>query len=95
MYAKSLADPDTRIVNANGTKGPWQKVEKPVKAQPGPPSRQLYLVRLRQTEGEPHHWCLTTCDALNGDFYGNVYQVHGDAQNMEYQPNVVRITRCF
>ena len=85
---------DTRTINTDGTKGPWQKVEEPVVAQTGPASRQLYLVRLRQTEGEPYHWCLTTCDAVNGDFYGNVYQVKGDAQDMEYQPNVVRIHHC-
>lgn len=55
-----------------------------------PPSKQLYLVRHNQAEGEPLHWSLETADVEGGDLDGNVYQVSGDAEFMDYRPYQVR-----
>lgn len=47
-------------------------------------------MRHNQAAGEPFHWSLETADVEGGDLEGNVYQVSGDAEFMDYRPNPVR-----
>lgn len=47
-------------------------------------------MRHNQAPGEPFHWSLETADVEGGDLEGNVYQVSGDAEFMDYRPNPVR-----
>lgn len=92
-----LINADVRTRNSDGTKTAWKKVESPVdNKQPTSQMKQLYLVRHNQAEGEPLHWSLETADVEGGDLEGNVYQVSGDAEFMEYRPNQVRaqISSC-
>ncbi|KAF2006803.1 hypothetical protein P154DRAFT_517282 [Amniculicola lignicola CBS 123094] len=42
----------------------------------------LFVVRQKQSEGEPLHWCLVV--GREGENHGNVYQVRGDAIGMSY-----------
>lgn len=82
---------DVRTINPDGTKTAWKKVEAPpANTQPDSRTKQLYLVRHNQAEGEPFHWSLETADVEGGDLEGNVYQVSGDAEFMDYRPNQVR-----
>lgn len=82
---------DVRTHNPDGTKTAWKKVEAPPdNTQPASTCKQLYLVRHNQAEGEPFHWSLETADVEGGDLEGNVYQVSGDAEFMDYRPNQVR-----
>ncbi|KAK7698603.1 hypothetical protein SLS64_012342 [Diaporthe eres] len=77
-----------RKINPDGTKTAWKKVEAPpTNTQPDSRTKQLYLVRHNQAEGEPFHWSLETADVEGGDLEGNVYQVSGDAEFMDYRPN--------
>ncbi|KAG6358195.1 hypothetical protein INS49_014079 [Diaporthe citri] len=77
-----------RTLNPDGTKTAWKKVEAPPdNTQPDSRTKQLYLVRHNQAEGEPFHWSLETADVEGGDLEGNVYQVSGDAEFMDYRPN--------
>lgn len=82
---------DVRTRNPDGTKTAWKKVEAPPDSmQSDSPTKQLYLVRHNQAEGEPCHWSLETANFEGGDLEGNVYQVSGDAEFMDYRPNQVR-----
>lgn len=86
-----LTSIDVRTLNPDGTKTAWNKVEAPPdNTQPDSRTKQLYLVRHSQAEGEPFHWSLETADVEGGDLEGNVYQVSGDAEFMDYRPNQVR-----
>lgn len=77
-----------RTINPDSTKTAWKKVEAPpANTQPDSRTKQLYLVRHNQAEGEPFHWSLETADVEGGDLEGNVYQVSGDAEFMDYRPN--------
>lgn len=85
---------DVRTHKPDGTTTAWEKVELPPDdTQPPPPCKQLYLVRHNQAEGEPLHWSLETANVEGGDLEGNVYQVSGDAEFMDYRPNQVRAPR--
>ncbi|KAI9823855.1 MAG: hypothetical protein M1826_007601 [Phylliscum demangeonii] len=46
-----------------------------------PPPTELHLIRKRQSEGEPDHWCLFLAPEGSS---GSVYQVTGDAMAMGY-----------
>jgi len=82
---------DVSTHKPDGTKTPWEKVETPPEdTQPTTPSKQLYLVRHNQVEGQRLHWSLETANVEGGDLEGNVYQVLGDAEFMEYRPSQVR-----
>ncbi|KAI3394827.1 hypothetical protein diail_2164 [Diaporthe ilicicola] len=78
-----------RTHKSDGTKTAWKKVETPPENDipSASPSKQLYLVRHNQAEGEPLHWSLETADVEGGDLDGNVYQVSGDAEFMDYRPS--------
>lgn len=89
--AHLLTSADVRTLNADGTKTAWKKVEAPPDtSQPASASKQLYLARHNQAEDEPFHWSLETADVEGGGLEGNVYQVSGDAEFMDYRPNQVR-----
>ncbi|KAL1858047.1 hypothetical protein Daus18300_010159 [Diaporthe australafricana] len=84
----AITKDDVRTHNSDGTKTAWKEVETPPDdiTSAASPSKQLYLVRHNQAEGEPLHWSLETADVEGGDLDGNVYQVSGDAEFMDYRP---------
>lgn len=85
LILKSL-HPDTRTKKDDGSKTGWEPVENPPEAKP---KTQLLLARQDQGDGGPLHWSLVVCK--EGNLYGKVFQVKGDALYMRYEHSDVRL----